>query len=68
MYPLMNKTKSKVWNLVDDLYWDHDRMSAGGQQTLNELSDELELYEDAIWAHQELLDQQQQEEENEGEK
>ena len=43
-------------------------MSASGQQTLNELSDELELYEGAIWAHQELLDQQQQEEEDEGEK
>lgn len=64
MLPLMNKTKSKVWNLVDDLYWDYDRMSTSGQQTLNELSDELEIYEDAIWAHQELLDQQQQEEEN----
>lgn len=63
MLPLMSEPKSKVWKLVDDLYWDHDRMSASGQQTLNELSDELELYEGAIWAHQELLDQQQQEEE-----
>ena len=65
MLPLMSESKkTKIYRLVDDLYWEIDRMSASGQQTLNELSDELELYEGAIWAHQELLDQQQQEEED----
>jgi predicted metal-dependent HD superfamily phosphohydrolase len=63
---MLEPEKTRIWKLVDDLYWELERMSASGQQTLNELSDELELHEDAIWAHQELLDQQQQEEEDDG--
>tara|TARA_R110000787_G_scaffold81301_1_gene176337 strand:+ start:242 stop:430 length:189 start_codon:yes stop_codon:yes gene_type:complete len=60
----MSKTKDNIYKLVDDLYWDYDRMSTSGQQTLDKLSDALDFDEDAIWAHQELLDQEQQEEEN----
>ena len=60
----MSKTKDNIYKLVDDLYWDYDRMSTSGQQTLDKLSDALDFDEDAIWAQQELLDQEQQEEEN----
>jgi len=60
----MSKTKDNIYKLVDDLYWDYDRMSTSGQQTLDKLSDALDFDEDAIWAHQELLDQEQQEEED----
>ena len=29
--------------LVDDLYWDYDRMSSSGQETLNRIAGMLEL-------------------------
>ena len=30
-------------DLVDDLYWDYDRMSSSGQETLNKIAGILEL-------------------------
>mgnify|MGYP003309615388 CR=1 FL=1 len=39
---LGDKTASNILNLVDDLYWEIDRMSADGKETLNNLSDLLE--------------------------
>jgi len=35
------KNKQKLINLVNDLYWDYDRMSSSGQETLDKISDLL---------------------------
>lgn len=39
---LGDKTASDIFNLVDGLYWEIDRMSADGKEALNKLSDLLE--------------------------
>lgn len=39
---LGDKTASDIFNLVDDLYWEIDRMSADGKKALNHLSNLLE--------------------------
>lgn len=39
---LGDKTASDIFNLVDDLYWENDRMSADGKEALNHLSNLLE--------------------------
>lgn len=39
---LGDKTASDIFNLVDDLYWEIDRMSADGKEALNKLSDLLD--------------------------
>lgn len=39
---LGDKTASDIFNLVDGLYWEIDRMSADGQEALNKLSDLLD--------------------------
>lgn len=39
---LGDKTASDIFNLVDDLYWEIDRMSADGKEALNHLSNLLE--------------------------
>tara|TARA_R100000234_G_scaffold95308_1_gene63611 strand:- start:13 stop:192 length:180 start_codon:yes stop_codon:yes gene_type:complete len=31
------KGMTKIQRLVDDLYWEYDRMSSSGQKTLNKL-------------------------------
>ena len=36
----MNETQ----RLVDDLYWEYDRMSRSGQETLDKLADEVKLW------------------------
>ena len=35
--------KQKLINLVNDLYWDYDRMSSSGQETLNKIFDLLSI-------------------------
>lgn len=30
--------------LIDDLYWEYDRMSRSGQETLDKLADEVKLW------------------------
>jgi len=35
--------KQKLINLVNDLYWDYDRMSSSGQETLNKILDLLSI-------------------------
>ena len=30
-------------NLVDDLFWEYDRMSSCGQETLNKIADLIDL-------------------------
>ena len=50
---ILSKTKKENiyrWKyyikLIDDLYWEYDRMSISGQQTLDELSNLLDLYQE----------------------
>jgi len=38
--------KQKLINLVNDLYWDYDRMSSSGQETLDKISDLLGIKEE----------------------
>ena len=33
------KGMTKIQRLVDDLYWEYDRMSSSGQKTLDKLGD-----------------------------
>ena len=40
------KNKQKLINLVNDLYWDYDRMSSSGQETLDKISDLLGIKEE----------------------
>ena len=35
------KRMSTIQKLVDDLYWDYDRMSSSGQKTLDKLFDKV---------------------------
>tara|TARA_R100001082_G_scaffold111026_1_gene92957 strand:+ start:1196 stop:1342 length:147 start_codon:yes stop_codon:yes gene_type:complete len=37
------KNKQKLINLVNDLYWDYDRMSSSGQETLDKILDLLNI-------------------------
>ena len=37
------KNEKQVCKLVDDLYWDYDRLSSSGQETLDELAKVLGL-------------------------
>ena len=37
------KNKKHICKLVDDLYWDYDRLSTSGQDTLDNLSKTLGL-------------------------
>jgi len=37
--------KQKLINLVNDLYWDYDRMSSSGQETLDKISNMLGIKE-----------------------
>ena len=39
----MMKNEKQVCKLVDDLYWDYDRLSSSGQETLDELAKVLGL-------------------------
>ena len=34
----------KIISLVDDLYWDWDRISTSGQESLDEISKTLKMY------------------------
>lgn len=35
--------EEEIKKLVDDLYWEYDRMSSSGQETLNKLGDMLRI-------------------------
>ncbi len=37
--------KEKLIALIEDLYWEYDRMSSSGKETLDELSDLLDMKE-----------------------
>ena len=37
------KNEKQVCKLIDDLYWDYDRLSSSGQETLDNLSKKLGL-------------------------
>ena len=39
----MSLNKSQVTKLVVDLYWDYDRMSSSGQETLDKLAKVLNI-------------------------
>jgi len=43
----MSLNKSQVTKLVVDLYWDYDRMSSSGQETLDKLCKILNIETDA---------------------
>lgn len=38
------KRMTPIQLLVDDLYWEYDRMSRSGQETLDKLADEVKLW------------------------
>ena len=35
--------EEKLYELVTDLFWEYDRMTSSGQQTLDKLADLLEI-------------------------
>ena len=37
------RVSKELQELVDDLYWEYDRMSSSGQETLNKIAGMLEL-------------------------
>ena len=37
--------KEKLITLIEDLYWEYDRMSSSGKETLDELSNLLDMKE-----------------------
>jgi len=37
--------KEKLIALIEDLYWEYDRMSSSGKETLDELSNLLDMKE-----------------------
>ena len=41
---LTQKEKTEVISLVDDLYWDWDRISTSGQESLDKISTILKMY------------------------
>ena len=41
---LTKKETTQLISLVDDLYWDWDRISTSGQKTLDEISKLLKMY------------------------
>ena len=40
-YQESRKKMTPIQKLVDDLYWDYDRMSSSGQKTLDKLIDKV---------------------------
>jgi hypothetical protein len=36
----------KLYELVEDLFWDYDRMSSSGQKTLDKIGDLLKIPKD----------------------
>ena len=40
-YQESRKRMTPIQKLVDDLYWDYDRMSSSGQKTLDKLFDKV---------------------------
>jgi len=43
-YEKARKGMTPLQKLVDDLYWEYDRMSGSGQKTLDKLADEVDLW------------------------
>ena len=43
-YAKARKGMTPLQALVDDLYWDYDRMSRSGQETLDKLAEEVNLW------------------------
>ena len=43
-YQESRKKMTPIQKLVDDLYWDYDRMSSSGQKTLDKLAEEVNLW------------------------
>ena len=43
-YVEQRKRMTPLQKLVDDLYWEYDRMSRSGQETLDKLADEVKLW------------------------
>ena len=41
---LTKKETTQLISLIDDLYWDWDRISTSGQETLDEISKLLKMY------------------------
>ena len=39
--------KEKLYELINDLYFDYDRMSSSGQKTLDEIAELIKEIEDA---------------------
>jgi len=37
--------KEKLITLIEDLYWEYDRMSSSGKETLDEISNLLDMKE-----------------------
>ena len=40
--------KEKLPNLVQDLFWEYDRMSSSGQETLNKIADVIGIPKENI--------------------
>ena len=40
--------KEKLPNLVQDLFWEYDRMSSSGQETLDKIADVIGIPKEAI--------------------
>lgn len=43
-YEKARKSMTPLQKLVDDLYWEYDRMSGSGQKTLDKLAEEVNLW------------------------
>ena len=43
-YVEQRKRMTPIQLLVDDLYWEYDRMSSSGQKTLDKLAEEVNLW------------------------
>ena len=43
-YAKARKGMTPLQELVDDLYWEYDRMSGSGQKSLDKLADEVNLW------------------------
>ena len=43
-YVEQRKRMTPIQLLIDDLYWEYDRMSRSGQETLDKLADEVKLW------------------------
>ena len=43
-YEKARKGMTPLQKLVDDLYWEYDRMSGSGQKTLDKLAEQVNLW------------------------